>query len=268
MQIAVAVLTGAAILSLGPRSSIGGQIIPVPLPFALFTHLPLLDNLLAVRLSFEIDACLAAVIAFGLDDLRRLRARRDEPDGVTRSRGWKLMAFATVVVVVTLFPQWPYPSTSAAGLPAQISDRIPSGNPVAITYPYASKTFPQPMQWQFEQNFSFRLIGGYATHPGSNGRLSIFANPLKPRELELFLEGQERYVPSGNNQPAPRLVINQTLVDNTRRALVDNNVRVIIVDRSILGSGEVMRLFSRAIGRPAAVSGHFALWASQAGPIR
>ena len=71
MQLAVVLLFVAALLSLGPHLAIDGRLTHLPLPFWLLDHLPLVNGILPVRISLEVDACLAAVIAFGLDDMRR-----------------------------------------------------------------------------------------------------------------------------------------------------------------------------------------------------
>ena len=68
MQLTVATLLGAAILSLGPHLAVAGHLTRIPMPFIVFSHLPLLDNILPVRMSMEVDACIGVVIAFGLDD--------------------------------------------------------------------------------------------------------------------------------------------------------------------------------------------------------
>ncbi len=72
MQLTVAVLVGSVVLSLGPHLAIDGRLTHIPLPFLVLTHLPLLDNILPVRLSIEIAACVAA--------FDRVRARR-RPSG-------------------------------------------------------------------------------------------------------------------------------------------------------------------------------------------
>jgi len=57
------------------------------MPFIVFSHLPLLDNILPVRMSMEVDACIGVVIAFGLDDLRRAPARHTIETSRSAERG-------------------------------------------------------------------------------------------------------------------------------------------------------------------------------------
>ena len=47
----------------------------------------------------------------------------------------------------------------------------------------------------------------------------------------------------------------------TRTALSRYDVRLVIVDRSVSGSGAVMELFDDALGPPKLSAGHFSLWA-------
>ena len=72
MQLSAALFISSALLSLGPFLVVHGRATSVPLPFWFLGHLPLIDNVIPIRISFEMDACLAAMIAFGLDDLRRV----------------------------------------------------------------------------------------------------------------------------------------------------------------------------------------------------
>ena len=84
MQLAVVLLLGAALLSLGPYLAVDGRLTHVPLPFLLLDHLPLLNDILPSRICFEVGACLAAVIAFGLDDMHRAPARSKQSSSARR----------------------------------------------------------------------------------------------------------------------------------------------------------------------------------------
>jgi len=72
-----------------------------------------------------------------------------------------LTAVTLVVLVISQLPLWPYASEPVRSLPAAISSAIPSGDPIAVTYPYALPVSTQPMLWQAQDGFSFRLLGGY-----------------------------------------------------------------------------------------------------------
>ncbi len=257
MQLAVVLSLVAALLSLGPHLAIDGHLAPIPLPDLFLDHLPLFNAILPSRISFGVDACLAAVIAFGLDDMRRA------PEGNLIRRP-RIAAFAAVVtlavLVATQLPEWPEPRwpQSAIALPAALTRAIPAGDPVAITYPYDVGETDQPMLWQVEDDFRFRLLGGYAYHAYSNNLslASLFPRPMTPPGPQQFLANQE-----GVSRFGPGLPVNPKLVARTRSAVSRYDVRLVIVDRSMGGSGAVLELFNDALGSPKVSAGHFSMWA-------
>ncbi len=102
MQLATVLFLGTAVLTLGPYLVIDAHWTGLPLPFLLLTHIPLVEDVLAVRFSLEVFGCLAAMIAFGLDDMQRDRPR---PKWLTS----RVFACAFIAaLVVTQLPQWPY----------------------------------------------------------------------------------------------------------------------------------------------------------------
>ncbi len=188
-QLTTILLLGAVLLSLGPYLDVDHHLTRIPLPFLLLDHLPLLNNIVPSRISFEVAACLAALIAFGLDDLRRASARDHQYDTArrrqARRRGSAVLTGVTLaVLVVTQLPQWPYVAPPAVVLPAILRQAVPAGDPVAITYPYATSFNMQPMLWQAESGFEFRLLGGYAYHPDSSGHPTLWPSVMNPPGLQ------------------------------------------------------------------------------------
>ena len=209
MQLSAALFISSALLSAGPFLTIHSRATHVPLPFWLLGHIPLIDNVLPSRISFEMDACLAAMIAFGLDDMHATRVRdhqhgsRRQPR--TQERGAIIVTgVALVVLVATQLPQWPYVKPLAPALPTSIHRVIPAGDPVAITYPYADGSFvTQPLLWQADDGYRFRLTGGYSFHPDSSGGGWDNSNPMSPPGLQRFLLFQENYCPPRNPYMIP-----------------------------------------------------------------
>jgi hypothetical protein len=66
----------AFILGLGAKLTVNGKAIGVPLPFAVFTHLPILQNLEPARLSLYAQLAAAIIVAVGLDRTRAYGWRR------------------------------------------------------------------------------------------------------------------------------------------------------------------------------------------------
>jgi hypothetical protein len=65
----------AFVLGLGAKLTVNGKAIGIPLPFAVFTHLPILQNLEPARLSLYVQLAAAVIVAVGLDR--------------TRAHGWR-----------------------------------------------------------------------------------------------------------------------------------------------------------------------------------
>jgi hypothetical protein len=169
---------------------------------------------------------------------------------------------ALVVLVVTQLPRWPYATQQAVVLPSSLRQAIPAGDPVAITYPYAyGSAAAQPLLWQAQDGFPFRITGGYSFHPTPAGSNAREPNPLSPRGLQDLLASEERVF---KRKPIPS---GRELVADTRRTLSRYDVRLVIVDRSQSGSGVVMTLFEKALGPPSTSAGSFSLWASRRGAL-
>jgi hypothetical protein len=282
MQLAMALLISAALLSLGPYLSVNGRTTHFPLPFLVLGHLPMLDNILPSRISFGMDALLAAVIAFGLDDMRWMGSQNRIDGSLRRDRSQERRATAfaglvLVTLVATQLPGWPYAKQVAVGLPADVRSAIPTGDPVAVTYPYSYFPFSQSMLWQAQAEFAFRITGGYAYHPSTVpipfnqwrlntatpiGGGTLSPNPMGPPGLQTFLVQRE-------NSPgdASYMTINPALVATTRVALSDYRVRLVIVDRSTAGSNAVIELFTDALGPPTLSSGTYSVWTDRHGVL-
>jgi len=269
VQLSLALLLLCAVLTLGPHLVVDGRSTDIPLPFLILDHIPLFNSIDPPRMAFGVDTCLAALIAFSLDKLSRdewtsLRPGARRWWGTPQLRNGFLAAGALVVLAVTLLPQWPYGTTPAATLPTQIRRAIPAGEPIALTYPYATYFHVQPMVWQVNDDFDFRLLGGYGFHPwpksaDPSGYIGLDRPlepvPMSPAGLQRFLANQEGVTLYGPQPP-----LTSSLVAVTRATLSKYDVKVVIVDRSAAGSGPVATLFQRALGRPTTTAGSFVLW--------
>jgi len=220
----------------------------------LLDHLPLLNGLLPGRITFEMGACLAAVIAFGLADMRQALGGT----WIRRHAGPVCAVVTLVVLVATQLPEWPgsYSSEPAVALPAVLTRAIPAGDPVAITYPYDTAKTNAPMLWQAEDDFRFRLLGGYAYHV-SSGYPSLVPSLMDPPGIQQFLANQ-----GGVGIYGPEMPVSPKLVAATQSAVSNYDIRLVIVDRSLSGSPAVMDLFTIALGPPALSAGHFSMWAN------
>jgi hypothetical protein len=273
MQLAVILLLGAALLSLGPHLAVDGHVTGVPLPFLVLDKLPLLKNILPSRIDFALGACMGAVVAFGLDDKRREESEADQSTAPQRAyalrAGSSILAGLTLVVLVgTQLPQWPQQQPFAAQpdstLPQRIAHAVPHGDPVALTYPYAIPSDVEPLLWQAQDDFAFRILGGYAKHAGANGHPTGWPNTMSPAGLQKFLLTQEYvYGLQGSalqGHGGSVTPVDRKLVTVTRSTVDRYHVRLVIVDRTTGGSGPVMKLLTRALGPPKVSTDRFALW--------
>jgi hypothetical protein len=253
-QLAAILLLVAAVLGLGPHLAIDGRLSQIPLPFLILDHLPLLENLLPARMALEVGGFLAALIAFGLSDMHSDSASDAGPG---RRRGSAILTAVTLaLLVVTWLPQWPYVRSQAATMPAAVARAVPHGDPVVLTYPFPTVFGMQAMMWQAEDDFKFRLLGGYSYHPTARGAPTPYPSLMRPSEVQQFLTASGGSPIYGSASP-----VSPRLVTSTRAFLSRYHVRLVVVDRSVGHSGPVMELFNDALGRPKISVGQFAVWA-------
>jgi hypothetical protein len=158
--------------------------------------------------------------------------------------------------VVTLLPRWPYVTLPSESVPAPVARAVTAGDPVVLTYPFPTLYNMQPMIWQADDGFGFRLLGGYAYHPLSSGGPTVYPSIMSPPQLQQFLDG------NGSSNPlyGPAIPVSRQLVATTKLTLATNHVRVVVVDRSVQNSGRVMKVFEDALGRPKLTLGQYSLW--------
>jgi hypothetical protein len=191
----------AFILSLGSQLSIYGHVTSIPLPEALFTHLPLLDNTVPSRFSFVVCLFSTIALAVGADYfIKTLTARPTvrRLDSIKFSLG----VASLVACVACLLPQVPF-TTQALVWPANINNTlktIPTGS-VVLAYPFPTATFTEAMSWQAADDMRFRLFGGYIQVQGNHN----FGVPNQPLLSLPFVQEYLAYQQYGPDSvyPAP-----------------------------------------------------------------
>ncbi len=172
--VAVAALSGAvmAVLSLGPNLRVAGHVTGVPMPWALFTHLPLVRFAVTGRLvvfTWLAVAVIAAAIV------------RAVAKGELRWRlGW-LTALAAGLALLL-----PTSSFAAIALPtpplftnARLISAIPDGSLAYVApFPRNDVSTVAPMQWQAETRMRFSMPGGYVLVPNRAGTLQSTSAPV------------------------------------------------------------------------------------------
>jgi hypothetical protein len=168
-----AVLAAVAfVLSLGSPLNVNGHVTSIPLPFAVFTHLPLFEDEAASRYSLFVQFFVAVIIAIGIDEvLERRRAHAARPAYWRDTRVY-LLAVVLVIALIPIVPRIPYPSypTAPSELPAYFTGgggaAIPSGS-VALTYPLPVWPYTEPLLWQAQTRMRFTIVSGPWNEPQS-----------------------------------------------------------------------------------------------------
>ncbi len=144
---------------------------------------------------------------------------------------------------------------------------MPPDDPVAITYPFANSTFTEPMIWQAEDDFAFRLTGGFAAHPGPYGTKTPNPNPMEPPEMMVFLEIAQQILSPYPTYASKLEPVTPELVSDTSAALEQNHIRMVLVDRTTPGAERSSSSFAAPLGYVRSQSGHFVIWTSRLGPL-
>lgn len=181
-------LTGAGVwlLSMGSPLTVGGRPLPVPGPFRLVEHLPILQNILPMRLSVHVVLVLSALVAVLLHHaLRRTPGLRALP-----SRGALLEVTAVGVLLLLLAPVGV--SARTVAIPEAFRDGaivrvLPQGSVVkALPIPraVAEADYAQAMVWQASTGMHYRETGGYFIG-GTDAHPVLYQSLLDPLDVLL-----------------------------------------------------------------------------------
>lgn len=248
----------SAVLAFGPYAYVGGT--QAFLPFFYLSKLPALGDIIPIRFSFATAACVAALLAFGLDRIARGGFGGREPtvpvqQGV-RWSAYGALAAVSLVVGVTWLPAGPLPSQYVNVLPSTITKALPANNPVVLTYPYPRVGQDTAMLWQAGAGFSFRMVGVYAMVRQPNGSPAPESPLLDPSAVQLFLAAEGG---GPNRISAPDLSL-ADLAGQTRDFVVRQHVGAVLLSLSAPNATTVSAMFSSALGPPSLTSHGFELW--------
>lgn len=250
----------AYVLSLGPRLVVAGHTTAVPMPFAVISRVPLLNNILPGRLSLAESLFVAVSVALILSALE------NEKQNFRHERSFRHAGVALVcVALVPLVPRWPT-TTVATSTPAFFTGpdvrRVPAGS-VALTYPYPTYPDDRAMLWQAESGMRFRLLGGYIQHRGPGGKMSELPPTLSPSDVEAFL----LYADTGMSPPGLPITheVSARLVSDARRFVSRNHVETIMAVPVGRHPKLAITLLTRAFGPPRSEGG-VELWLGKGRP--
>ena len=209
-----------AVLSLGTHLHVNG-VSSVPLPWWLFSHVPLLDSVLPNRVMLYFFLAAGVLLAFGLRGLWLDRRRLALP------------VLAGCVALLPLLPAAPLPSTAIAAPGFFSSDaggRLANGS-VVLAAPWPSQATPDASNWQRVAGMKFRLLGGYYVGPDASGDDRLRA------AITRITEGK----------PPPAL--DQTTTQATLGQLTNQHVAAVVVGPAAHRS-DLVTYFTRLLGSP------------------
>jgi hypothetical protein len=242
--VATAAVVGVAafILALGGTLTVNGKTLGIPLPFAIFQHLPVVQNLEAARFSLYLQLAAAIIFAVGLDRVRAwgwLPAKTPvgqsqnatSEDAPVPSTGVRASSAAVIAVgliaMIPVLPHVPLPTariTTPTFFSSANARTIPSGA-VALTLPFDLAPQNDPMVWQAASEMRFRILGGDAFVRNFDGKTTWHWQPAGPKVLLRVLR-------AGRYPATPPPPMTQAAIDAVRQFIARNNVSVVLVDRT------------------------------------
>ncbi|MEV6849836.1 hypothetical protein [Actinoplanes sp. NPDC051411] len=192
-------IAGIAVLvcSLGTKLRVGSVVTPIPLPFGLLRHLPLIDLVSVVRFGMVAAVIAGVLLALATDRLTSFSAR-----------GRRLFVAGLVLALVPLTPK-PLATFDAAPLPAFLADgtwrQYVTGDHTLVTVPLPEVTTGREgMRWAALTGLRIPMPRGYFMGP---------ANP--PGDL----------TGSWTAPPRPTSTMLRDIVFTGRAPVVDDQVR-------------------------------------------
>jgi hypothetical protein len=269
--VAVSVVVGvvAFVLSLGQKLTADGRVLFAPMPFALFVHLPVLQDLEAARLSLFVQMTAAIIFAVGLDRVRASgwgisasgrapasqpeaeRAAAAEPRSTVRASPL-VVAAVGLVALIPLVPNVPF-RTHAVTAPKFFTTRAVHLLPrdaLALTFPFDRAPHNEPMVWQWSSGMRFRMLGGDVFVPGPGRRSTWKPSPPGPRVLSAVL------LPSNGHRPPA----GEKAVAAIRLLCAGHHVDVVLVQPTAPDGHALASLVGLALRAPPRHLGQMDVW--------
>ena len=280
VQFAAAMAVVSFVLSLGPHLWIGGHNTGVLLPMAVFNQLPLTSDFIPARLSVYTSLFVAAVTAFGLEEVHRRLAGGRGRHSRTRRTGVAAAALTAVVAVVVAIPLLPARAeqvsptdTTPYVSSAEARSNIPAGS-VVLAYPWPSEPLPahhtrfgfstayvDQDELLFDQavaGMPFKVIGGYGWRPQGTPHAVAIASRLLPESVQQYFD--TAYL--GFSLPwLPAIAPGDNVVDDLRTFLVRYDVGTVVILPIGKHPDVVRALVTEALGSPSH-SGGVTVWYS------
>lgn len=225
-------------------------------------HLPLLSSVSPGRFVLVVVGAAAVLLALSIDGwlalAGALRVKLRQGSRTTAAVApLALVAVVTAGVVVAALPivsafTWPL-AMQRASTPLWFTTAARHLDPgtIVLTYPYASSSTPDAMYWQAENGLSFRLAGGRALIPGSDGRHSQHVSPISGLDAVLDDASYGVGVPA---VPGP------AEVTRFRSTLATWRIGLVVVAPAGRSPAWAAAVFTAVLGRPPALEDGSWVW--------
>jgi hypothetical protein len=190
VQFSVVMALIAFVLSLGARLTVLGHRTSIPLPSAVFSHIPLLYEVTPERITVFTFLFLSIVLAVGLDCTHRalLGSSLGAPSRHSRRKPRRSLVIDALMVAVAIgvaasftpilanapsLRESPVPQSTAATI---VSEHTHNGG-VVLYLPFIQNFAATPMVWQAQSGMAYRTVGGYVIIPRTHYSSGNFLIP-------------------------------------------------------------------------------------------
>lgn len=241
--IAALASVAAGVLALGPSLHLNGADRGIPLPWAVVDRLPVLANMLPIRMPMYVHLGVAVLLAEGV---RRLLAHRVK---LVTGGGLAFVALA-LWRLVPIPTYWTYAYPTPEFFTTSAVEVLPERSTVfVLPFPGPNPGTIDPMLWQAEAGMRFRIQGGYHLAPVDGATSTGGRSTLLRRYVEDLFAGR----PVAPLDPA------------LRQRLYDNLVGFYGADAVLVGPAPKHRealvgFVTELLGRPGQEVGGVTLW--------
>jgi hypothetical protein len=233
------------ILSLGPRLVVGTHKTSIILPFAVFTKLPLLQDILPSRLSLAewllISLAISLIISQTQKELSIIKKWRTLLHKYNPK--WLTISLIILTSVITLFPHWPNPAVKIDEPALFSSRRLAAGvTGNTLTYPLAIFPDDEAMLWQAQSNIQFKLVGAYIQNPNMLSTESEYPRLLVPASVEEWLSYEQ------NGTSSPWLPLSSVSSTDLHAFLIRYRIDTVIISTQSPHSNIVIAAFRTTLG--------------------
>jgi hypothetical protein len=267
VRVAAITLVMLVVLSFGTQLTVATHFTGLPLPFAIFSHLPLLDNITPGRMAIPMYFVAAILAAWGMDRAIAWGFGKQAVRAGNSKLHAGVVAGAVALVALSLVPSGPYP-TSQTNVPRWLASAdgvrdVRTGS-VVLFYPYPSPSEIHAMLVQAVDGYRYKIIGGQAIVEEKKGTGHAI-QPLAPAPLPIvFLDAYELQSPARQDAWSRLPPMSASTQLAFHEFVRTNKVTAIVVeDVGRPGTALVLRYLIAAFGAPQLEdTGTLAFWSA------